>query len=167
MTISVAAAVARDLPPSRPLDVNDPDQLSVYLTECLEIPIDPTGVTEHLSRCAQDLGFWNKRHAAAIREVGYAETELRRVEGTLWAYWASNLLAHKNKATEPMVKAHVRNDGSYVKARQNMHDAEAALQDLKGVCESIRGKLFALGSMGKMILAEFGEYTVRDSATDS
>ena len=161
MHVSVAAATAGDIAPSHPLDVNDPDQVAAYLVECLHIPSDPAGVTEHLSRAPQDLGFFNKRYAAAIRGVGYAEAEYRRVESVLWAEFRNKIVAVRGKATESDVKACVRADPKYTEAKQRFADAEGAVQDLRGTCDALRAKLYALGSMGHMIRAAEGEYTQR------
>lgn len=130
----------------------------------MHIPTEPDGVKEHLSRCAQDLAFWNKRYAAAIREAGFAEADFRRVEGVLWASFHQKISAIKGKATEAHVKSCVRADPQYILAKQQLHEAEAAVQDLRGTCEAIRGKLFALGSMGNLLRAEMGDFTIKAQA---
>lgn len=138
-------------------------ELSEYVADCLLTPNDTPGVKEHFSRVPYDLARWNRLYAQALREVGYAKIECKSVEGARFAFFKDKLTKIKGKTTEKDVNACVYCDVDWQAAQRALVDAEANAQDLRGICDGIRAKGFALNGLGYLARGEMNvENTIKN-----
>lgn len=134
--------------------MSDPKSVEQYLKDC--VAIYPETLTEEFVRLPADLAYWSEQYANAYRYAAERELVRKTLEGKLYGEYQARLgavRAGRGPSIEE-IKSTVAQDPSYIAARQEENEADAARVRLLGVVEAIRAKREMLVSLGAQMRAE-------------
>jgi DNA repair photolyase len=126
-------------------NINDLE-VDEYLYSC--VTLDPTVITDEMSRVSADFAYWGNRYAKAHREYLRAKILDKRAKAQSYAEKRELLQATRGKATVSDIDAAVVLDETVQEAEAAVIECEYDRETLKGCLEAVRAKRDMLITLG-------------------
>lgn len=126
-------------------NINDLE-VDAYLYSC--VTLDPTVITDEMSKVSGDFAYWANRYAKSHREFLRAKLLVKRINAQSHAEKRDLLHATRGKATVADIDSACTLDEAVQEAEAHFIECEYERENLKGTLEAVRAKRDMLITLG-------------------